>query len=180
MGWNMSRHLNLLEAGFNWLILALAVLVAISIGLITLLIPLNLALINLQMGGIWWLYEAIEYALYVGVFIAAPWVLHQGSHVRVDVFLSMLPENTADIVDRFINLIGVTLCLVLFAYGMRATLSEWEDGTLPDKDLRIANWLMIAVFAGSFLLLAFEFLFRFLRAFRRDDEDGDVAVRSGF
>ena len=41
---------------------------------------------------------------------------------------------------------------------------EFEDGTLPDKDLRIANGYMMAVFAFSFLLLAFEFLMRFRRS----------------
>ena len=55
---------------------------AVSIGLIAVLIPLNLLLIKMQWGSIWWLYEAVEYALYVGVFIGAPWVLRQGAHVR--------------------------------------------------------------------------------------------------
>jgi len=41
---------------------------------------------------------------------------------------------------------------------------EFEDGTLPDKDLRIATGYMMAVFAFSFLLLAIEFLLRFRRS----------------
>jgi TRAP-type C4-dicarboxylate transport system permease small subunit len=176
----MWRYLNRIETGFNWLTLALAVLVAISIGLITLLIPLNLALINLDLGGIWWLYEAVEYALYVGVFIAAPWVLHQGSHVRVDVLVSALPVKAGRQLDQFVNLVGVALCVTLMIYGLRATLSEFVDGTLPDKDLRIANWYMIGIFAVAFLLLAMEFLFRFLRAIRTGEEDDGSAVRAGF
>ena len=178
----MWRYLNRIETGFNWMTLAFAVLVAISIGLITLLIPLNLALINLDLGGIWWLYEAVEYALYVGVFIAAPWVLHQGSHVRVDVLVSALPVKAGRQLDQFVNLVGVVLCVTLTIYGLRATLSEFEDGTLPDKDLRIANWFMISIFAFAFFMLTIEFLFRVLRAIQNggEEEDDAAAVSTGF
>jgi TRAP-type C4-dicarboxylate transport system permease small subunit len=176
----MWRYLNRLETSFNWLTLVFAILVAVSIGMITLLIPLNLALINLDLGGIWWLYEAVEYALYVGVFIAAPWVLHQGAHVRVDVLVTAMPDTIARKLDQFVNLIGIILCTTLMIYGLRATLSEFADGTLPDKDLRIANWYMIGVFTFAFLLLAVEFLFRLLRSIRSGEDDDGTTVRAGF
>jgi hypothetical protein len=67
----MVRIFDTFEAGLGRLTRFLAVLVAISIGLITVLIPLNLLLVKTQLGGLWWLYEAVEYALYVGVFIGA-------------------------------------------------------------------------------------------------------------
>lgn len=160
----MRAHLDTFETGFNRLLAFLAALVAASIGLIALLIPLNLLLLKLQWGSMWWLYEAVEYSLYVGVFIGAPWVLQQGAHVRVDVLVSALPKDAAKKLERVLNLVGSALCALLCYYGIRAALSEFEDGTLPDKDLRIANWMMIAVFAGSFALLAIEFLLRIRRA----------------
>lgn len=174
----MHRALDALEAGFNRLTLFLAVLVAISIGLITVLIPLNLLLIKFQWGSMWWLYEGVEYALYVGVFIGAPWVLHQGAHVRVDVVISALPPAQARQLERFLDLAGAALCLLLCYYGLRATIGEYHDGTLPDKDLRIANFYMTAVFAFSFLALAVEFLLRFRRAARA--EAAERAAREGF
>jgi TRAP-type C4-dicarboxylate transport system permease small subunit len=138
--------------------------VAISIGLFATLIPLNLFLVKTGIGSIWWLHEGVEYALYVGVFIGAPWVLQQGAHVRVDVLISALPERAAATLERFLDLGGAILCLALCYYGYRLAVSEYEDGTLPDKDLRIANWTMMLVFAFSFFLLAIEFLFRIRRA----------------
>ncbi|HBK75789.1 MAG TPA: hypothetical protein DDZ73_05235, partial [Gammaproteobacteria bacterium] len=89
----MHRRIDRFEAGFNRVVLYLAYLVALSIGLFTVLIPLNLFLIRTQLGSIWWLYEGVEYTLYFGVFIGAPWVLNQGAHVRVDVLTAVL--NTA-------------------------------------------------------------------------------------
>ncbi len=160
----MRRLIDVFEVGFNRLLVFLAALVALSIGLFAVLIPLNLALIKLQFGGIWWLYEAVEYTLYVGIFLGAPWVLQQSAHVRVDVFISALPSGVAERVEQFIDAAGVALCLFLAYYGLRAAMSEYEDGTLPDKDLRIDNWIMMAVFAFSFVLLAIEFVLRIRRA----------------
>ena len=40
-------------------------------------------------------------------------------------------------------------------------ITEFIDQTLPDKDLRIPNWIVVVFFAFSFLMLAIEFLLRF-------------------
>jgi len=160
----MRNALTSFDTGFNHFITFLAVLVAISIGLITVLIPLNLFLVKFDLPSMWWLYEAVEYALFVGVFIGAPWVLRQGAHVRVDVLVGSLPARYAARLERALDVAAVLLCLLLAYYGLRATLVEFRDGTLPDKDLRIANWIMTAVFAFSFLTLAIEFVLRFARA----------------
>ena len=137
-----------------------ASLVAISIGLMAVSIPLNLLIIKTHIGSLWWLNTSIEYALYFGVFAGAPWVLQQGAHVRVDVMLSALPENASQKLDSLINLLGAGLCIFLCVYGVRAGIGEFIDQTMPDKDLRVANWIVVAFFAFSFAMLTVEFLFR--------------------
>ena len=78
-----------------------------------------------------------------------------------------------------LDVAGILLCLLLFFYGLRLALLEFEDGTLPDKDLRIDNWYMMAVFALSFLLLAIEFALRFRRAGDEPEEDTGGSAGSG-
>lgn len=176
----MQRLIGNLETGFNRLTYSLAVLVAISIGLITVLIPTNLVMIKMGWGGIWWLYEGIEYTLYVGVFLGAPWVLQQGAHVRVDVVTGALPTKLSRRLDIVIDGAGVAVCLFLCVYGVRAAISEYDFGTMPDKDLRIANWYMLAVFAVAFLMLAVEFLFRMRRLWMGAEDASLAPGRSGF
>ena len=176
----MQRPLDSFEAGFNRTMLFLAALVAASIGLIAFLIPFNLLLIKIKWGSIWWLYEAVEYALYFGVFIGAPWVLHQGAHVKVDVITSALSPQAAERVEKFMDLVGALICTVLFVYGVRITIWEFEDGTMPDKGLRIATWTMMAVFALSFLLLTIEFLLRFRRSHLSAAEAEPDTSKAGF
>lgn len=176
----MRRLLEGFETGFNRLTFFLATLVAASIGLITVLIPLNLFLIKFGLGSMWWLYEGVEYALYVGVFIGAPWVLQRGAHVRVDVLVTALPRWMSAHLERSLDVAGAALCLLLCFYGVRATLVEFADGTLPDRDLRIANFYMTAVFAFSFLTLAIEFGLRFLRAGKAAADTAAARSKAGF
>ena len=160
----MRNLIDRTEAIFNRTIYLLIVMVAISIGSFAVLIPLNLLLVKTGIGAIWWLSEGVEYILYMGVFLGAPWVLQQGAHVRVDMLASALPKGPAAILERILDIIGATLSLVLCVYGFRLAMSEYADGTYPDKDLSIANWIMMSVFAFAFFLLALEFLFRARRA----------------
>jgi len=176
----MSNSLDRFEAGFNKFTLFLAALVAISIGLFAFLLPLNLLMINMKWGSIWWLHESVEYALFISVFIGAPWVLQQGAHVRVDVVTSNLPSHLAAHLERILDLAGASLCLLLCFYGIRATLSEFEDGTVPDKILMIPNWYMMAIFAASCFLLAIEFLLRVRRAREIAIDEATDTKKAGF
>ena len=176
----MHRPIDRFEAGFNRVVLYLAYLVALSIGLFAVLIPLNLFLIKTQLGSIWWLYEGVEYTLYFGVFIGAPWVLNQGAHVRVDVLTAVLNTASAQHVERIMDLAGAVLCVLLCFYGSRVMLWEFQDGTLPDKDLRIPTGYMMAIFSASFFLLAVEFILRFRRAGHQSDETVLDKPRVGF
>ena len=176
----MRRPLDRFEAVFHRVLLFLASLVAIMIGLYAVLIPLNLFLIKTGLGNLSWLYEAVEYTLYAGVFLAAPWVLQQGAHVKVDVVTQALPKKTAATLERAMDGFGALLCAGLSIYGGRSALSEFIDGTLPDKDLRIETWIMMAVFSFSFLLLTIEFLLRLRRAKEIVAKEETAASEAGF
>ena len=78
------------------------------------------------------------------------------------------------------DIAGALLCALLCFYGSRVTIWEFQDGTLPDKDLRIPTGYMMVIFSASFFLLAIEFLLRFRRA-GSDPEDADSdKPRPGF
>ncbi len=176
----MRKQLDAFEAGFNRFNQLLAGLAAAAIGIFAILVPLNLLLVKTQLGSMPWLFEGAEYVFYVAVFLSSAWVLHKGAHVRIDVLTSALPPRAAARVEQGLDVVGAALCLVLCFYGVRAAFSEFEDGTLPDKDLRIDNWYMMTVFAVSFLLIAIEFLLRFRRAGRGEEVEEGVSTEAGF
>ena len=175
----MNTFLDKLERASINLAQFFAALVAISIGLAAVLIPLNLLIIKLNIGSMWWLNGSIEYALYFGVFGGATWVLQQGAHVRVDVVTASLSAEAGKQLDFFINIFGAALCVFLCVYGARAGIMEFIDGTIPDKDLRVPNWIVVSFFSFSFAMLAIEFLFR-MRTNRVLSTKSDKSSEVGF
>ncbi|MEM7724579.1 MAG: TRAP transporter small permease [Pseudomonadota bacterium] len=162
----MGHAIDKLDHLFSRLNALIAALVALSIGVFALLLPTDFLLRKLRLGGFEWLNEGAEYFLYFGVFLSAAWVLQKGAHVRVDIVIAALPHRGAVALERAMDLFGAGLCLVMTYYGIRGGYFAYVLGTLPDKDLRIPNWLILAVFSVSFALLAIEFLLRFYRAGR--------------
>jgi TRAP-type transport system small permease protein len=174
----MSSFLDSFDRQFARVLGFLIAVVAGSIGLIAILIPLNLLLVKMHWGSMWWLHESVEYALYVGVFLGAPWVLRQGAHVRVDVLIMALPPGAAKRLEQVMDIAGAVLCAALCFYGARMAVSEFTDGTMPDKDLRIPTGYMMIVFAVSFALLALEFVLRMRRS-APPQQAGSAAAEHG-
>lgn len=160
----MTALLDRFEAAFEKLNLVIAGLVAASIGVFAVLVPLDLFIRKLGWGNFAWLHEGAEYALFVGVFMSAAWVLNKGAHVRVDIVTASLPERGARLLERGVDLAGALLCAVLCYFGATGAIGEFIVGTMPDKDLRIPNWYMLVIFSVSFALLTIEFLLRYRRA----------------
>ncbi|PRD43650.1 hypothetical protein C5748_10380 [Phyllobacterium phragmitis] len=154
------------ETMFGKLNNAIAIGVAISIGMFAILAPLDFLIRKLRMGGLEWLNEGAEYFLFFGVFLSATWVLQQGAHVRVDIIISSLSARAAAWLERVMDLVGAVLCAIMAYLGVQSAISAYVLGTLPDKDLRIPNWIVLSVFFVSFVLLTIEFLLRYHRAAR--------------
>ena len=122
----------------------------------------------------------MEYALYFGIFLAAPWVLQHGAHVRVDVLLTVLPRPAAARLEQGIDIAGAVLSAALCYYGIEATILHYVEGYLPDKLLVIDNWYLLAAFAAAFAMLTIEFLLRARRARTVTAADDDPTAKAGF
>ena len=72
---------------------ALGTLGGIVFAAMAVMISLDVVLRNLGISSFPWLLEIVEYALFIVTVMVAPWVLHKGSHVRVDVLVGALPGH---------------------------------------------------------------------------------------
>jgi TRAP-type transport system small permease protein len=149
---------------FGRILAFFALLVALAFGIGTALIALDVALRNLAGTGFPWLIDAIEYGLFVGTFLAAPWVLREGAHVRVDIVVSTLPPRGAALLETLADLIGLAICLILLWYGVKVTLTAQALGSMVLKSIIFPEWWALAVIPVSSLLLAIEFVLRLCRA----------------
>jgi TRAP-type C4-dicarboxylate transport system permease small subunit len=153
----------------GWIVEGLAYGVGLMFGIGTALIALDVALRNLAGTGFPWLIDAIEYGLFAGTFLAAPWVLREGAHVRVDIVVTALPPRGAALLETLADLIGLAVCLVLLWYGVKVTLTAQALGSMVLKSIMFPEWWALVVVPISSLLLAIEFVLRLYRA-----QDGTV------
>ena len=138
-------------------------LFGVVLGLIVALICLDVALRNLALGSLPWLIELSEYLMYAGTFLAAPWVLRQGNNVRVDMLLVALPRRLAIRLEQLVDLVGLAISLVLLYYGSAVVSDAWRSNMVAYKTWYVPEWLLYLAIPAGALLLAIEFVLRFLR-----------------
>jgi len=151
---------------------------AVALGALIFLMCLDIAIRNFRIGSLPWLIELTEYALYAGTFLAAPWVLRLGSHVRVDVVLTSVPKRWAVRLEQLVDLVGLGISLVLVYYGALAVWDAWSSNLVARKTWDFEEWLLLLPIPISGLLLAVEFVLRIARVKGVVSDEHDPAKRA--
>jgi TRAP-type C4-dicarboxylate transport system permease small subunit len=169
-----------IEWAYDRFVTGLGILVGLSIGFFAVSIPIDLTLRLLHWGNIPWLSEFIEYCLYFGVFLAAPWVLRQNGHVRVDLVLSALPKRLSRRLERGLDVLGIVTCLALLWFGMLGMIEAYDSDSVRRATMVVYNWWLIALFNFTMVMLAIEFVFRLRHSAAELDRETDVTEKTGF
>lgn len=148
---------------FEKLIGFFCTLFGVALGLIIALICLDVALRDFGLGSLPWLIELSEYLMYAGTFLSAPWVLRQGSHVRVDMLFVALPRRLAVRLEQAVDLVGCGISLVLLYYGSAVVADAWRNDMVAYKTWYVPEWLLFLAIPAGGLMLAVEFVLRFFR-----------------
>jgi TRAP-type C4-dicarboxylate transport system permease small subunit len=152
----------------------------LAIAALAVLITLDVVLRNLGVTNFPWLLEVSEYVIYISTFLAAPWVLRLGSHVRVDLLITILPKPLASAVAILAEVLGLTTASLLTWYGLRVTIDTLLRGDMLYKELVIPEWPLLAVIPLSGGLLAIEFARRIWRVAQgREDAVAPPATTDG-
>lgn len=136
---------------------------------LALLISFDVVIRNLGLGNFPWLLEVSEYAIYITTFLAAPWVLHQGAHVRVDLLINATPERFSRALELLVSVGGAVISGFLVYHGMLVTAEAWQLNAIVIKELPIAEWVLLIVIPVSASLLLLEFVLRGVRVVRGGD-----------
>lgn len=154
---------------YDGLLGVLAALAAATVAAMAVMITLDVALRNTGLGSFGWLNELVEYGLYAMTFLAAPWVLRRGAHVRMDLIVTSLPPRLARAVELAADALGAVICLVLLYYSASVAHTSFERGSLIIKALIYPEWPLLAILPVCFALLAVEFITRGARTLRQKD-----------
>jgi len=138
--------------------------VGVSIGLFAVTIALDWLLRLLKLNNLPGLQELIEYMLFAGVFLAAPWVLRLGAHIRVDILVNALPQRLMMALERLLDVLGVIICSTLTWYGIKNLLQAYKFDSVQRKYFNVDEWWLLTMFVICFALLTVEFVSRLIRS----------------
>jgi len=118
---------------------------------------------NVGGGGVAVSNELSEDILYLMTLLAAPWLLRQGQHIRVDIILRALPVRVAWLLEWVGDIIGLLCCIYFVWYGVLITKASYYAGSINIKTLVTPEWWTLAPLPIGFTLLGIEFIFRMYR-----------------
>lgn len=139
------------------------ILAACMVFFMTVTVSADVILRNLNWGNLPWVVEVSEFILFLATFLAAPWVMHQDGHTRVDLVIQLLPSKRRELVRTVGDVLVLGVCIFLLFYGVR---TDWEAFRLKGmiyKQLVVPEWWLLAAIPFCGLLLTVEFIFRMLR-----------------
>ena len=142
----------------------------------TLLIGADVLLRNIGLGGIAPSNEISEDIIYLVTLLAAPGLLRQGQHIRVDIVLRVLPAKVGWLLEWLGDILGVICCLYFVWYGARIVAASFTSSALSIKTLIMPEWWLLAPMPLAFVLLSVEFLFRMHRLALGERRPRDDAV----
>jgi TRAP-type C4-dicarboxylate transport system permease small subunit len=165
-----------LSSWYGRLLEALLLLACLLLLVMTLLIGADVLLRNIGLGGIAPSNELSEDIIYLVTLLAAPGLLRQGQHIRVDIVLRVLPAQVGWLLEWVSDVIGLVCCLYFVWYGVRVTATSFASGALSIKTLILPEWWLLVPMPIAFVLLAVEFLFRMHRLALTERRPRDDAV----
>jgi len=105
-----------------------------------------------------WVYYIAEYILLYSTFLAAPYVLRQNRHVRVDIVVRMLSERHRIYISIFTGILGLFYCAVLGYYTWIDTYEAFLMKSTFSTSLEMYQYPIKIVMPFGCLLLSIEFI----------------------
>ena len=159
--------LDRLSALYGRLLEALAMLACVMVFAMVMMICTDVLLRNVAlvptMRGLDWSNDITEAMLYLITMCAAPWILRQGQHIRVDIVLRAIPKRAAWYCEWFADIVGLVCCLAMVWYGAKMTIASYTSGAMTVKTMVTPEWWLLIPLPIAFALLSIEMLFRMRR-----------------
>src|SRR5574338_1333725 len=152
-----------LSEWYGRLLDALVIAACVLLLFMTVMIGTDVVSRNLGGGSVPVSNEISEDILYLMTLLAAPWLLRQGQHIRVDIILRTLPVRVAWLLEWLGDIVGFVCCAYFVWYGLLITAASFSAGSINIKTLVTPEWWTLTPLPLGFVLLAIEFIFRMHR-----------------
>ena len=105
-----------------------------------------------------WSLDVAKYCLYGITFFGAPWVLRDGGHITIDLFVAGLKTNARAKVQKFAHGFGAFICLVLTFYACRIVYTSWSQKVMINETFVFPEYYLFILAPVIFFVLFLTFL----------------------
>src|SRR6478609_9951547 len=140
----MSSRMARLSEWYGRLLDGLVLVACLLLLIMTIMIGADVVSRNVGGGGVAVSNELSEDILYLMTLLAAPWLLRQGQHIRVDIILRVLPTRVAWMLEWVGDIIGLLCCFYFVWYGTLITVASYSAGSIVIKTLITPEWWTLA------------------------------------
>lgn len=148
---------------YDRLIVGLAILGAVSLVAITALIIADVILRNTGFRPFQSTSALVEYVMLFATMSAAPWLVRENGHVAIGSFVARLPEGSRLAVGRVVLVVSILALMLLTWRAVAVGLDMIATRSVDMRSINIPAWVLYAMLAGGFFLMAIEFLRILLR-----------------
>lgn len=155
-----SDAVNTAGGGPRWyrgLMAGCGAVAAVLFAMIGVLVAADVLLRNLGLPGMSASAELAEYCLMSATFLAAPWLLHQNEHIRIDLIVNALPRRVAWVLALACDGLAGVVCAVLAWEAVAVAWDAAEQQSMVFKMLMFPEWWLGVPLLISAVLLAVEF-----------------------
>ena len=98
-----------------------------------------------------------EYSLIYMTMLAAPWLVRNRGHVRVDSFLAFMPPAGKLFVERVLIVVCMILCVFAAYLSCSFAIEFWRKGEIDLRSIELPRALLFVPLVIGFALCAVEF-----------------------
>ena len=143
---------------YDRLILALAFLAGAMVAAVFVMIVVDVSMRTIGMRPPAFTSAVSEYMLLYITMFAAPWLVRERGHVRIDTFISFLGDSARRAAERAIIVVCIVLCLIAVWYSTEFAIDFWRRGTIDIRSIEIPRSFLFVPILLGFGLCAVEFL----------------------
>ena len=158
-----TRFMDRADRAFGAVSDGLALLACGLVALMVIVICADVLTRAARLGNLPWASEIAEYTLYLSTFLAAPWLLRGGKHIRMDMLLKTLPSRAAWATELLADVVAAATCAALALASANAAVASAKQGSIVNKLIVFPEWWLITPAVAMFAVLTLEFGFRFRR-----------------
>lgn len=147
---------------YRLLLNACGIAAGAMVAAMTFLVGYDVIARNLGLGNIPWVMDVTEYMLPLATCVAAPWLLYQNLHIRLDVLNMVLSPAALARLDRAASIVALAVSAVITWYSILVIQDSMQAGSIVMKTVIFPEWWVYTPMPFGFGLLAIECLRRLL------------------